>query len=127
LPNFLIKITSVAIGKELTLINPLFRYLSKYFYSTYSLFWDILYRDPNLKYFPSLIIILWSYSLYFSSLSASFYKNKIRCLWYFISTFMAGLVYFFSTKTFLISAIVTVKIIYLGFLANYTSKIAPII
>jgi hypothetical protein len=40
---------------------------------------------------------------------------------------MAGLVYFFNTKAFLISAIMTVKIIYLGFLASYTSKIAPII
>ena len=34
LPGFLTKITSTAIGKELTLINPLSRYLSKYFYST---------------------------------------------------------------------------------------------
>ena len=39
--GFLIKITSVAIGEELTLINPLFRCLSKYFYSTWSLFQDI--------------------------------------------------------------------------------------
>jgi hypothetical protein len=36
-------------------------------------------------------------------------------------------VYFFSTKALLISAIITVKIIYLGFLANYTSKVALII
>ena len=36
--GFLIKITSTAIGKELTLINPLSRYLSKYFYSTQSSF-----------------------------------------------------------------------------------------
>ena len=36
--GFLIKITSIAIGKELTLINPLSRCLSKYFYSTQSLF-----------------------------------------------------------------------------------------
>jgi len=32
--GFLIKITSTAIGKELTLINPLLRFSSKYFYST---------------------------------------------------------------------------------------------
>ena len=32
--GFLIKITSIAIGKELALINPLSRCLSKYFYST---------------------------------------------------------------------------------------------
>ena len=32
-PGFLIKITSTAIGNELTLINPLSRYSSKYFYS----------------------------------------------------------------------------------------------
>ena len=37
-PGFLIKITSTAIGNELALINPLSRYLSKYFYSTQSLF-----------------------------------------------------------------------------------------
>jgi hypothetical protein len=39
---------------------------------------------------------------------------------------MAGLVCFFSTKAFLISAIVTVKIIYLGFLASCASRVAPI-
>ena len=32
--GFLIKITSIAIGNKLTLINPLSRYSSKYFYST---------------------------------------------------------------------------------------------
>jgi len=40
---------------------------------------------------------------------------------------VAGLVCFFSTKAFLISAIVTAKIIYLGFLASYASGVAPII
>ena len=35
--------------------------------------------------------------------------------------------YFFSTKAFLISAIVTVKIIYLGFLAGCISGVALII
>jgi hypothetical protein len=40
---------------------------------------------------------------------------------------MAGLVYFFSTKAFLILAIVIAKIVYLGFLASYTSGVAPII
>ena len=39
---------------------------------------------------------------------------------------MAGLVYFFSTKAFLISAIIIVKIVYLGFLASYTSGVALI-
>ena len=39
---------------------------------------------------------------------------------------MVGLVYFFSAKAFLILAIVIVKIIYLGFLVSYTSKIALI-
>ena len=41
--------------------------------------------------------------------------------------FIVGLVCFFSTRVFLISAIITVKIIYLGFLASYTSGVAPII
>jgi len=36
------------------------------------------------------------------------------------------LVYFFSTKAFLISAIITAKIIYLGFLASYASRVALI-
>ena len=40
---------------------------------------------------------------------------------------MAGLVYFFNIKAFLISAIITVKIVYLGFLANYISRVVPII
>jgi hypothetical protein len=40
---------------------------------------------------------------------------------------MAGLVCFFSTKAFLILAIVTVKIVCLGFLASYASGIALII
>jgi len=40
---------------------------------------------------------------------------------------MAGLVYFFSTKAFLISAIVTAKIVYLGFLASCANGVAPII
>ena len=39
---------------------------------------------------------------------------------------MVGLVYFFSTKAFLISAIVIVKIVYLGFLASHISRVAPI-
>ena len=39
---------------------------------------------------------------------------------------MAGLVCFFSAKAFLISAIVTAKIIYSGFLASCTSGVAPI-
>ena len=34
--------------------------------------------------------------------------------------------YFFSAKAFLILAIITVKIIYLGFLASYTSRVALI-
>jgi hypothetical protein len=40
---------------------------------------------------------------------------------------MAGLVYFFSTKAFLISAIVIAKIIYLGFLTSYINRMALII
>ena len=59
--GFLIKITSIAIGNELALINPLSRYLSKYFLRTQSLFQDILYRGLNLGYFPSLITILQLY------------------------------------------------------------------
>jgi len=39
---------------------------------------------------------------------------------------MAGLVYFFSAKAFLILAIVTVKIVYSGFLASYANRVAPI-
>ena len=39
---------------------------------------------------------------------------------------MAGLVYFFSAKAFLISAIVIVKIIYSGFLVSYASGVALI-
>ena len=39
---------------------------------------------------------------------------------------MAGLVCFFSAKAFLILAIVTVKIMYSGFLASYTSGVALI-
>ena len=40
---------------------------------------------------------------------------------------MAGLVCFFSAKAFLISAIVTAKIIYLGFLASCANRVALII
>ena len=39
---------------------------------------------------------------------------------------MAGLVCFFSTKAFLILAIITAKIVYLGFLASCASKVALI-
>ena len=39
---------------------------------------------------------------------------------------MAGLVCLFSAKAFLISAIVTVKIVCLGFLASRASGVAPI-
>jgi hypothetical protein len=35
-------------------------------------------------------------------------------------------VYFFSTKAFLISATITAKIIYLGFIASRTSRVALI-
>ena len=125
--GFLIKITSIAIGNKLALINPLSRYLSKYFYSTQSLFQDIPYRGLNLGSFPSLIIILQLYSWRSSSLLASSYKNISRYLQYSTSTFIAGLVYFFSAKAFLILAIIIIKIIYLGFLASYASGVAPII
>ena len=125
--GFLIKITGVVMGEELTLINPLSRCLSRYFYSTQSLFQDILYRGLNLEYFPSLIIILQLYSRHSASLSAFFYENAIRYLQYFSSTFIARSVYLFSIKALSISAIITVKIVYLGFLASYTSRVAPII
>ena len=125
--GFLIKIISIAIGQELTLINSLSRYLSKYFYSTQSLFQDILYRGLNLRSFPSLIIILQLYSQYSSSILASSYKNISRYLQYSTSTFIAGLVCFFSAKAFLISAIIMVKIIYLGFLVSHASRVALII
>jgi len=36
-------------------------------------------------------------------------------------------VYFFSTKAFLISAIIIAKIVYLGFLASCTNRVALII
>jgi len=39
---------------------------------------------------------------------------------------VARLVYFFSAKAFLISAIVIVKIVYSGFLASCASGVAPI-
>ena len=38
-----------------------------------------------------------------------------------------GSVYLFSAKAFLISAIVTAKIVYSGFLASRASRVAPII
>jgi hypothetical protein len=37
-----------------------------------------------------------------------------------------GLVCFFGAKAFLISAIITAKIVYLGFIASYTNGVAPI-
>ena len=40
---------------------------------------------------------------------------------------MAGLVCFFSTKAFLISAIITAKIIYLGFIVSRNNRVALII
>jgi hypothetical protein len=39
---------------------------------------------------------------------------------------MAGSVCFFSAKAFLILAIIIVKIVYLGFLASYTNRVALI-
>ena len=117
--GFLININNTAIGKELTLINSLLRLLSKYFYSTQNLFQNILYRGLNLGCFPFLSTILQSYNQYSSSLSASFYKNTFRQLQYFTSTFIVGLVCFFSIKAFLISAIITAKIVYLGFCKGY--------
>ena len=125
--GFLIKITSTAIGEELTLINPLLRFSFKYFYSTQSLFQDILYRGLNLGYFPSLSIILQLYNQCSSSLLASFLKNTSSRLQYSTSTFIVGLVYFFGAKAFLISAIIIAKIVYLGFLASYANRVALII
>jgi len=40
---------------------------------------------------------------------------------------MVGLVCFFSARAFLILAIITAKIVYLGFLVSYANKVAPII
>ena len=39
---------------------------------------------------------------------------------------MAGSIYLFSTKAFLISAIVTAKIVYSGFLVSHASRVALI-
>ena len=39
---------------------------------------------------------------------------------------MAGLVCFFGTKAFLISAIITAKIVCLGFIVSYTNRVALI-
>ena len=125
--GFFIKITSIAIDNKLALINPLSRYSSKYFYSTQSLFQDILYRSLNLKCFPSLITILQLYSWRSGSLLVLSYKNISRYLQYSASTFMAGLVCVFNTKAFLILAIITVKIVYSSFLASYASGVALII
>ena len=113
--------------EELTLINPLLRYLSKYFCSTQSSFQDILYSGLNPGYFPSLSIILWSHGWSTTNLLASFYKNASRCLQQYTSTFMAGLVCFFSARAFLISAIITAKIVYLGFLVSCANRVALII
>ena len=125
--GLLIKITSIAIGNELALINPLSRYLSRYFRSIQSLFQDILYKGPNLGYFPSLIAILQLYSQRSSSLLASSYKNISKYLQYSTSTFITGLVCFFSAKAFLILAIIIAKIIYLDFLVSRASRVALII
>ena len=125
--GFLIKITNIAIGDKLTLINSLLKFSFKYFYSTQSLFQNIPYRSLNLGYFPSLSIILQLYNWYFSSLLASFYKNTFRRLQYFTSTFIVRLVYLFSTKAFLILAIIIAKIISLGFLVSCASRVALII
>jgi len=40
---------------------------------------------------------------------------------------VAGLIYFFNAKAFLILAIITAKIVYLGFLASRASGVALII
>ena len=114
-------------GEELALINPLLRCLFKYFYSTQSLFYNILYKGLNPSCFPSLSIILQLYSWYSTNLLVFFYKNTSRCLQWYTSTFIIGLVYFFSARVFLISTIIMAKIIYLGFLASYTNRVAPII
>ena len=90
------------------------------------MFWDIPYKGLNLGCFPSSSIILWSYDRCSGSLSASFYKNTSRRLWYFTGTFIAGLVCFFGAKAFSISAIVTAKIVCLGFLASCASGVALI-
>ena len=39
---------------------------------------------------------------------------------------MAGLVCFFGAKAFLILAIITAKIVYLGFIASRANRVAPI-
>ena len=124
--GFLTKIIGAAIGKELALINSLLKYSSKYFRNTQSLFQDILYKGLNPGCFPSLSIILWLYSWYSASLLASFCENTSRLLWWHTSTFMVGLVCFFSAKAFLISAIITAKIVCLGFLASYANRVALI-
>jgi hypothetical protein len=52
---------------------------------------------------------------------------KGRRRMYSTSTFIVGLVYFSSTKAFLILATIMAKIIYSGFIASYTSRVALII
>ena len=81
----------------------------------------------NPSYFPSLSIILQLYSQYFANLLASFYKNTSKHLQQYTSTFIAGLVCFFSARAFLILAIIMAKIIYLGFLVSCANWVALII
>jgi hypothetical protein len=52
-------------------MNPLDRFLSKYFFNTLSLFRDMLYRGLYPSCLPGLSLIWWSYRRQVSSLLAS--------------------------------------------------------
>ena len=95
------------------------RYSSRYYYNTWNLSHDMLYKNSKLKVFFDFRLISISYFSWWDvSLSASFFSNILIRSWYSSDTNDYKSTYDFEFKTFSISFMITVKILWSCFHAS---------
>jgi hypothetical protein len=102
--------------------------LLRYYYIINSSFYDILYSRLNFSVILGLSSILKSYlSWYGGNWSVNHFSNLLIILWYSSGTRSRGLIYCFGFSAFLISSIITAKILWSHFFVNKIKGAACII
>jgi hypothetical protein len=120
--------TGKANGDWLKWINPFPKYLLRYYYIISSSFCDILYSGLNFSIILGSSSILKSYlSWYGGNWSTNRFLNLLIILWYSSGIKSRGLIYCFNFSTFLMSSIVTIKILWSHFFINEIKSTAYII
>ena len=109
-------------------MNPFFRCSLRYYRITSSSSYNIPYSGPNFSIILGLSSILKLYSSqYGGSQSINCFLNSLIKLQYSSGIRGRGLIYCFSSSAFLISSIITAKILQSYFLANKIKGAACII